>query len=105
MTFEVTMASRGHVDAVAGRMEFLRRSAAESRVGLREIVVGDPPANPGPSLGTGFEGIEVDALSLSDCQRRSMNTLSIHRPRPSMEIRTPASSSTLVKRGLTNSEP
>jgi len=36
----------------------------------------------------------------SDRHRRSMNTLSIHRPRPSMEIRTPTSSNTAVKRGL-----
>ena len=37
-----------------------------------------------------------------DRQRRSMKTLSIQRPRPSMEMRTPASMRTSVKRGLVN---
>jgi len=38
----------------------------------------------------------------NDRQSRSMNTLSIQRPRPSIEIRTPASCSTLVKSSLVN---
>src|SRR5215203_202525 len=40
--------------------------------------------------------------SLSERHSRSMNTLSIHRPRPSMEMRTPAALSTSVKAKLVN---
>src|SRR5271165_1076820 len=44
-------------------------------------------------------------LYFSDRHSRSMNTLSIQRPRPSMEIATPASASAPVKATEVNCEP
>src|SRR6266511_1372982 len=42
---------------------------------------------------------------LSERHSRSMNTLSIQRPRPSIEMRTPAALSTPVKAALVNWRP
>src|ERR1700690_4026213 len=42
---------------------------------------------------------------LSDRHSRSMKTLSIQRPRPSIEMRMPASLSVVVKAKLVNCEP
>jgi hypothetical protein len=42
---------------------------------------------------------------LSDRHSRSMKTLSIQRPRPSIEMRIPASRNVLVKAKLVNCEP
>ena len=57
-----------------------------------------------PQIGTGLEGMEVDALvlqeapePLDDPKGGEANTLSIHRPLPCMLMQTSASRSTVVK--------
>ena len=81
-----------------------RGSPGQARVRTLGVVIGNPPAKASPQLGAGLEGMEIDALVLQgspkafdDPKGGEANTLSIHRPRPSMLIRTSASRSMLVK--------
>ena len=67
--------------------------AGEAGVGPLSVIIADPPVEPGPQLGAGFDGVQVDAFDFSDRQSRSMKTLSIQRPRPSLLIRTSVSRS------------
>jgi hypothetical protein len=48
-------------------------------------------------LAAGLEGVQKHALVFERAHSRSMNTLSIQRPRPSIEMRMPASASAPVK--------
>lgn len=43
-------------------MDLRRGLSAEGRVGPRAVIVGDPPADAGPGLRAGLEGVEIDAL-------------------------------------------
>lgn len=80
-------------------MDLLRRSATQGRVRLSSVTHLPMPVR---ASGPVSKALRVMDSYFSDRQRHSMNTLSIYRPRPSMEIRTPASSSTFVKRSLVN---
>ncbi|MCA1379083.1 hypothetical protein I6F16_36900 [Bradyrhizobium sp. IC4060] len=61
------------------------------------IVKGDPARDPCLGLAALGIALEIDVLSLSDRHSRSMKTLFIKRPRPSMEILIPAPANAPVR--------
>ena len=83
-------------------VRLLRRPVIERRVGPAPVVEVHPPTDAGPSLGTGCELGQVDAFVLERSPQPLVNTLSIQRPLPSIEMQMPASLSTSVKSTLVN---
>jgi hypothetical protein len=72
------------------------------------VVKGDPRTNPGMGLAAISVTLQVDVLVLKRAPQpldKQINTLSIQRPRPSIEMRTPAARSTPVKAALVNGLP
>jgi hypothetical protein len=66
------------------------------------VAEGDPFADADPGLAPVGVALDKTSSCFSERQSRSMNTLSIHRPRPSIEMRTPAPINTSVKAVLVN---
>jgi hypothetical protein len=66
------------------------------------VVEGEIFADPGFRLAAVGAALQIDVLIFQRAQTRSMKTLSIRRPRPSIEMRTPASSNAPVKAAAVN---
>ena len=69
---------------------------------LFHIIVADPPVSPARNAEPVSNAWRYMHSYFRLRHSRSMNTLSIHRPRPSIEMRTPASRKTPVNRGEVN---
>ena len=87
------------------RIDLIGRPARERRVWSICVVRSEPTVDTGLCLAAGLEGIEDPHSYLSDRHSRSMNTLSVQRPRPSIETRTPASDGVVAEAKLVNCEP
>src|ERR1700691_3724744 len=75
--------------------------ATEDRVGPIGVVVSDPTSDPGSRVPVS-KAFRNTHSYFSDRHSRSMKTLSIQMPRPSIEIRMSASFKVLVKAKLGN---
>jgi hypothetical protein len=66
------------------------------------IVVANPACQAGSQFRAGLERVQIDAFVFQAAPQTLDDTLSIHRPRPSIEIRTPVLRSTPVNPGEVN---
>ena len=77
-------------------------AVAEPLMKTMLVVEGEIFADPGFRLAAVGVALEIDVLILQRAPDASMKTLSIQRPRPSIEMRTPASMSAPVKAAAVN---